>query len=216
MKGLEENTELLSLFIQENVIEDMSEGLENMQKLRTLNLNDNCIKTISGLKNCTSLDTVYFKRNRIGVGHGAVEDLKGLLECPSINSLDVSDNQIDDPAVIDEVFCKMPNLLVLYAQNNPFVKKVNAYRKTLIAKLPKLRYLDDRPVFEEDRRRAEAYARGGIEEERKEMKAIKKEKEDKHWANHEAFKLMIQKAREEKEEKQERKLTMKEMMAEAK
>ena len=41
MKGLEENTELLSLFIQENVIEDMSEGLENMQKLRTLNLNDN-------------------------------------------------------------------------------------------------------------------------------------------------------------------------------
>ena len=106
---------MMSLFIQENVIEDMSEGLENMQKLRTLNLNDNCIKTISGLKNCEVLDTVYFKRNRIGCGKGAVDDLKGLLECPSIASLDISDNQVDDPAVIDEIFCKMPELLVLYA-----------------------------------------------------------------------------------------------------
>lgn len=85
----------------------------------------------------------------------------------------------------------------------------------MIAKLPPLKYLDDRPVFEEDRRRAEAYARGGIEAEREEMKLIKKEKEDKHWANHEAFKQMIAKAREEKVEKEERKLSMKEMMAEA-
>jgi len=36
-----------------------------------------------------------------------------------------------------------------------------------------LKFVDDRPVFPEDRRRAEAYARGGIEEERKEMKLIK-------------------------------------------
>jgi dynein assembly factor 1, axonemal len=50
-----------------------------------------------------------------------------------------------------------------------------------------LLYLDDRPVFEEDRRRAEAYCRGGMDEERKEMALIKKEKSDKHWANHEAF-----------------------------
>ena len=61
------------------------------------------------------------------------------------------------------------------------------------------------------------------------MALIKKEKSDKHWANHEAFQLMIEKARknkkaneEPKEEKssdqikEEKKLSMKEMMAKAK
>lgn len=81
----------------------------------------------------------------------------------------------------------MPNLKVLYCQNNEFVKKITNYRKTTIVKIPTLMYLDDRPVFPEDRRRAEAFVRGGLPEERAEMKLIKKEKEDKHWANHEAF-----------------------------
>ena len=65
-----------------------------------------------------------------------------------------------------------------------------------------------------------------MDEERAEMKRIKKEKEDKHWANHEAFQIMIHKARKEKAEKDEadnkestateRKETMKEMLARAK
>ena len=89
----------------------------------------------------------------------------------------------------------------------------------IIAKIPTLKFVDDRPVFPEDRRRAEAYARGGIEEERKEMKLIKQEKEAKHWANHDAFLLMVNKAKEEKKASEEAKYgktaSMKEMMAAA-
>lgn len=89
----------------------------------------------------------------------------------------------------------------------------------IIAKIPTLKFVDDRPVFPEDRRRAEAYAKGGIEEERKEMKLIKEEKEAKHWANHDAFLLMINRAKEEKkaadEAKGEKTSSMKDMMAKA-
>jgi dynein assembly factor 1 len=38
--------------------------------------------------------------------------------------------------------------------------------------------LDDRPVFDEDRRYAEAFSRGGIAEERKEREEVKKEKDE--------------------------------------
>ena len=45
----------------------------------------------------------------------------------------------------------------------------------MIYKLPLLTYLDDRPVFEKDRRKAEAYMTGGIESERKVMQEIEEE-----------------------------------------
>lgn len=179
------------------------------------------IKVVSGLEHCSDLDTLYLKRNRLGKAEcGDIESLKGLLDRPTISCLDISDNYLTDPAIVDEILVKMPNLTVLYSQGNEFSKKISGYRKVVIAKIPTLKYLDDRPVFDEDRRRAEAYARGGIKEEREEMKKIKKENNDKHWANHEAFMLMVNKAREEKkskeEDKENKKKSLKEMMAQAK
>jgi len=66
----------------------------------------------------------------------------------------------------------MPELRVLYTQGNPFVSKIKNFKKVMIHELPKLNYLDDRPVFEEDRRYAEAFHRGGIKEERMERKKV--------------------------------------------
>lgn len=211
---------LRSLFIQENIIVKM-EALDNLRELRQLNLNDNMVHFVEGLEHCEQLETLYLKRNRLGKdARGDIESLRGLLDRPSINTLDISDNYLTDPAIVDEILIKMPNLRVLYSSGNEFTRKCQSYRKSVIAKIPNLKYLDDRPVFEEDRRRAEAFVVGGIEAEREEMKKIKKEKNDKHWANHEAFQLMINRAREEKrlkaEAKEEKKLTMKEMMAQAK
>jgi dynein assembly factor 1, axonemal len=94
----------------------------------------------------------------------------------------------------------MPKLKVLYMQNNEVAKGklIPSYRKTTISKIKTLTYLDDRPVFEEDRRHAEAYTRGGIEEERAERELIRKERDEKHERQHTAFKEMMRKAREEK------------------
>lgn len=52
-------------------------------------------------------------------------------------------------------------------------------------------------MFDEDRRYAEAFYKGGLEAEREERKKYKKEQEDKHMANHLAFKEMIERARRE-------------------
>lgn len=74
----------------------------------------------------------------------------------------------------------MPKLKVLYLLNNSCIKKIKNYRKNVISDLPSLLYLDDRPVFEDDRRNAEAFTRGGLDEERKERDLIKEEKKKKH------------------------------------
>ena len=58
---------------------------------------------------------------------------------------------------------KMPNLAVVYLQNNRFNKKIAHYRKTLISKMTNLKYIDDKPVFDDERRYAEVWARGGLE-----------------------------------------------------
>ena len=153
---------------------------------------------IEGLSLCTSLDSLYLKNNRIGVN--GLDDLIGLLECPTLACLDIQGNKIDCPAFLDEVLVKMPKLKVLYMQNNEIAKGklIVSYRKTVIAKIGQLSYLDDRPVFEEDRRHAEAYHRGGIEAERQERDLIRKERDEKHHDNHVKFKEMMRKAREER------------------
>ena len=78
------------------------------------------------------------------------------------------------------------------------IKNIPNYRKTVIAAIPTLTYLDDRPVFKEDRRNAEAFSRGGLEAEREERAKIKAEEKERHDRNHNAFKEMMKKAREEK------------------
>jgi len=70
----------------------------------------------------------------------------------------------------------MPNLRVLYMQGNPVTKNIRNYRKTLTHRIQDLKYLDDRPVFEDDRRYAEAFARGGLQEEKEERARLKRKR----------------------------------------
>jgi dynein assembly factor 1 len=211
LHGLQTNVELVSLYMHENVIKKI-EHINNLVNLRVLNLSDNCIERVEGLAGL-NLDTLYLGRNRIG--YGGVDDVKGLLECKSLTCIDIQSNHIEDETALAEVFEHMPELRVLYLQNNGMVKKIKNYRKTLTAKLPKLTYLDDRPVFPEDRRNAEAFARGGIEEERKERELIRKENNEREEKNRQAFKDMIAKAKEErKKAKMEEALKNQDMVVE--
>lgn len=91
----------------------------------------------------------------------------------------------------------MPNLAVLYLHQNEVCKKIQNYRKTVICALPKLKYLDDRPVFDDERRFCEAWAKGGLEAEREERKKYKQEQADEHKRNHDAVTAMLNQARQD-------------------
>jgi dynein assembly factor 1 len=55
---------------------------------------------------------LQLKRNKIGVN--GLSDLEGVLNLPALSVLDISDNKVEDPNVLDEIFVKMPALGVLY------------------------------------------------------------------------------------------------------
>lgn len=171
------------------------EGLEALVDISNLNLSDNLIRKVEGLENLKRLQILQLKRNQIG--KNGLDDVIGLLQSPSISSLDLSDNHIECLEIVEEVLMKMPNLAVLYLQNNPVCKSIPNYRKTLITKLPGLKYLDDKPVFEDERRFAEAWKRGGLEEERKERALHAKEEEEAHWRRHDEFREMMNKYKKE-------------------
>jgi len=50
-----------------------------------------------------------------------------------------------------EVFYKMQNLKVLYLKGNEGIRNISNYRRSMIAHIKNLTYLDDRPVKPIDR-----------------------------------------------------------------
>ena len=52
---------------------------------------------------------------------------------------------------------RLPCLGCLYLKGNPVAATTKGYRKTLICSFPLLTYLDDRPIFDKERRCAEAW-----------------------------------------------------------
>jgi dynein assembly factor 1 len=196
IEGLENCTKLRSLFIQQNCIRKI-EGLHNCPEMWGLNLSDNWVETMENLAELRCLSSLTIVKNRIGVN--GLSDLMELKHT-TIGTLDLSDNFISDPECLPEVFCKMKHLRVLYLKGNPVVKQIPHYRKTVIASLPELRYLDDRPVFEEDRRYAEAFVAGGLEGEREMRRIVKQEKADYHTRQVESFQKMVAEAKERKRE----------------
>ena len=177
IENLDSLINLTSLFLHENTIQKI-EGLDNLVNLTNLNLSDNLIKKIEGISKLINLTDFLIKRNRIGFE--GLEDLKGLLETgKELRVLDISDNYIQDVKIVDEILSKIPNLKVLYLSGNEVTRKIPNYRKTLIGKIKNLTYIDNKPIFNDEKRYALAFCKGGFEEERKEREKVKNEKKEK-------------------------------------
>jgi hypothetical protein len=196
--GLEAQADMRTLYLHENVIERI-ENLEHMVELNTLNLSKNCIRRLEGLAQCTKLQTLLVAHNHLTT----VEDVEHLRALPSLTTLDLQENRLEDPAVVD-VLVDLPQLAVLYLMGNPCVKKLRHYRKVVVGRIKTLKYLDDRPVFDDERARCDAWYAAYVAEgeaaamaaERATMERLKREKAELEERNFNAFAEFVRTAAE--------------------
>lgn len=179
IENLENQTALKCLFLHENSIEKI-EGLDNQPELDNLNLSKNYIRKVENIAHLKKLSTLNLSNNVLV----SLDDVRELVRCTSLQALDLQHNQLNDPQIV-ELLAQLPDLRVLHLIGNPVVKLIKNYRRITVAKCKLLKYLDDRPVFDEERRRTDAwmvgFELGGLaaasEAEQNELRIIRQEKE---------------------------------------
>jgi dynein assembly factor 1 len=208
IEGLDTCVKLCALYLNNNCISRIR-GLEMLTGLHTLNLSHNVISQLSNLRHLPRLETLMLTHNRIS----RLADLEELLHCPALTCVDLSHNPLEreegaaDDAVVD-FFVQMQKLAVLYLTGTEIVKTLRFYRRKMISRIATLQYLDERPVFDEERRCATAWATGGEEAETLERNKIHEEKKDKLTRDVRALQTM---ANEKKELKANRTAEWEEM-----
>jgi len=171
-----------------------------------INLSNNRIKFIEGLAGLNELRCIDLLGNNIP-DTAALEELQ---ELPSLGSIDLTGNLISDHDNVVPFFSRMKCLNSIKLKNNPCVRKISMYKKNMISKCKVLTYLDDRPIMECERVVADAFARGGKEEEDRVKQKTKEDRENKEKKNRAFTDTLIEKG------KIQRKLTLKRMLADRK
>ena len=171
IENLDVLSHLSTLYLQNNLITKV-EGLENLTELNVLNLAHNLITNVDSLEPLINLNTLDLSHNQLATH----QSLVGLRACPSLTNIDLSHNHISFEDSIMDIYSSLPNLACLHMQKNPACDQVVGYRKRLICAMPEAKYIDDRPVTVLERRMAQAWARGGKEEEAEEKKLYLEEK----------------------------------------
>lgn len=201
ISGLDDYKNLQALFLENNLIEKIEnlshlkslrclylqnnsitriENLDELTELKTLNLSHNKIEKIENLKNLVNLNDLDLSHNKIS----STENIKGLAEVPSVVSLDLSYNTINDVEHIFSTLTQMNNLGCLYLKNNGCIRQISNYRKMLVAKIPSLKHLDEKTVYEVERLGSEAWFLHGKDAE---MQVRKKYYDQKDQENHNSF-----------------------------
>ena len=213
LAGLDAQQELRCLYVQENSLEAL-DSLCLLPQLFTLNASTNFLTSLSlpaGRELATvlpRLHTLSLQNNRLS----ALESLESLRGHPTVAVLDLQHNRIGAQQQVETadqqldallaLLHSLPQLRVLYLLGNPLLAHVSNYRKKTLAALPQLTYLDERPVFEEERRMVAAWSRGGVEEEREEKGRMRREEKDKERRQWELFDQLVSDAASEREGKE--------------
>ena len=125
-----------------------------------MDVSHNQLTSLAGLEGCAGLATLLCSDNALA----SADALLPLATCTSLQSIDLRRNKLCDFEGVLRVLTSLPHLRCLYLEDNPLVSGTANYRRRLVAALRGLTYLDDRPVFKEERRRAQAWCIGGSDD----------------------------------------------------
>jgi Leucine-rich repeat (LRR) protein len=202
------------------------ENISHLTRLHTLNLSHNHIRKLEGLECLENLKTLDVSHNLIA----DIKDCEQAVHLPALTSFDLRDNHISQHEEILPFFERMPKLNLLYLRGNPCVRNISQYRRSMTIAIPELVYFDERPIWKIDRLGAQAFLRGGKEEEAKvrydylyarqlaeqritsHNEQVQKEGKAKRKA---AFKDMMEKVKEEKGDLLERRKILREKIKNA-
>lgn len=176
-------------------------GLESVPLLETLEISKNRFESLESIRNIfvckklSSVDASYNMIDRIGNPDADERDHQQQQEngganqedeeekdkgdggdCPDNAEKDRNFINTDNAEKLVAFWQGLPELGVLYIHGNELPRRCKFYRKRMICGLPQLMYLDERPIFPDERRTTEAWGRGGNEAEEAERNAIRDEK----------------------------------------
>lgn len=178
IEGLAGLERLVSLFLHNNTIRRIA-GLDGLRNLRILNLSHNFITKLENLADAVPLlETLQISHNQLA----SLADCAELHRMEFLSSVDLSFNKIERDAAAEaetalvDFFRPMTQVTVLYLHGNAITHGVRNYRKNMVAAMKQLTYLDERPVFPDERATTDAWAVGGAEAEQAARDAIRKEK----------------------------------------
>ncbi|KAL9178619.1 hypothetical protein ACHAXT_001957 [Thalassiosira profunda] len=171
IEGLDGLRSLRCLFLQRNAFTKI-EGMDSLTSLVQLDLSENSLQRVEGLSALPCLATLNLATNVLT----DAESICHLKECQSLTAVDLSNNQLSGQEVVD-CLAGMATVSSLCMTGNPVVSKVASFRRKMIVACSALRYLD-RPIFENERAAAEAWATGGPEAERETKERLRQAKKD--------------------------------------
>jgi Leucine-rich repeat (LRR) protein len=161
------------LYLHQNNILKI-ENMSALKKLHTINLSGNKIRVVEGLEGLDEIRSLDLSHNLIT----KISNCEQLKELPELQNLDLRNNQMSDHENFVPFFKEMQNLLCFYVKGNPGLRMITHFRRQMMTHLPKLYYLDDRPIMEIERIGNDAFNKGGKEAEMAARDAIIKAKHE--------------------------------------
>eukprot|EP00761_Pharyngomonas_kirbyi_P011497 gb/GECH01011522.1/.p1 GENE.gb/GECH01011522.1/~~gb/GECH01011522.1/.p1 ORF type:complete len:264 (+),score=60.93 gb/GECH01011522.1/:1-792(+) len=206
IEDLDEYVNVRTLYLEGNNFTKIK-NLDKLQSLKCLYLPNNAISEIENICSLSMLDTLILSNNLIeqisdkclpsslinlNLSYNCIQSVQSILPLEkqsNLEVLDLSNNKIrsEDAEVLIEFLKQFSCLKILSLAGNPVVRGIRSYRKNLIASLPSLKALDHTPVFDSDRRIAEAWMAEGIQGEKEEREILGNEEKQRRKEQMEAF-----------------------------